>query len=614
VSQFQTLGEMIVDRARKSPEKSAFRVRNGSAYGDLLWKDVDPRMDRIAAGLLTIPGGLAHGAAVGIVGNTRLEWVLCDFACLRVGLRTVPIYASLLPEEVGYQHVDIGIEVTICEDAAQVEKCRKMRQGFTFFDRAYAPDQVRLRHLVVIDPTGLAPADDWESLDAVEKRGAERLEALRGELSERRGKVQRTDVATWTYTSGTTGPPKAVIQTHGNMLAMMEQIDTIQLFDERVREGGLFLFLPLAHSFGRLIELSGPFFEVPIVLSTIPTLVEDLGLAKPGFFPSAPRVFEKMKSKIDGTVAGAPPIRQRLFHWAMGVGKAAIPYLLRGEPLPFLLSLQHGLADRLVLSKLRARLGFDRLAYALTGSAPLGQEVHEFFLSMGVILLEGYGLTETCPALTATRPGKIKIGTIGVPFPQVQMRVAEDGELLAKGPNVTSGYHNRPDANESAFDADGWFHTGDLGSVDDEGFFRITGRKKELLKTSGGKYIAPVKIEARLKALPFVQEAVVIGDRRNYCVALFALDPEGLGTWAQQQGVSADPRGEAVRKALQTHVDAVNQTLASFETVKYFRVLPEPMSVDNGVLTASLKVKRKVVDEKYASVIEEMYQGKDASA
>jgi long-chain acyl-CoA synthetase len=609
---YQTLGELLVRRGQASAGTSAFRVRSGTAYVDLTWKDIEPRLERIAAGLVTIPGGLAHGAPVGIIGNTRLEWVLSDFACLRTGLRTVPIYASLLPEEVGYQHVDIGIEVAICEDKAQVEKCRSLKQGFRFFDRDYASDQVKLRHLVVIDPTGLVPAADWESLEDLEKRGAARLESVRAELEERRGKVQRTDTATWTYTSGTTGPPKAVTQTHDNMLSMLESIEQIELFNTKVREGGLFLFLPLAHSFGRLIELAGPFYDAPIVLSTIPTLVEDLGLSKPGFFPSAPRVFEKMKAKIDGSVAGAPPFRQRMFHWAMGVGRAAIPYKSRNQSLPFFLGLQHGLAERLVFSKLRARLGFDRLEFALTGSAPLGQEVHEFFLAMGVLLLEGYGLTETCPGLSSTRPGKVKVGTIGVPFPNVVLRIAEDGEILAKGANITKGYHNRPDANADAFDADGWFHTGDLGSVDEEGYYRITGRKKELLKTSGGKYIAPVKIESRLKSLVFVQEAVVIGDRRNYCVALFALDTEGLTTWAQQQGVAADPQSEPVRKAVQAHVDEVNKGLASFESIKYFRVLPEPLSVENGVLTASLKVKRKVVDEKYAAQIEEMYQGKDA--
>jgi long-chain acyl-CoA synthetase len=612
LAQHQTLGGMLVERARSTPDHVAFRVRNGAAYGDLTWKDVGPRMDRIGAGLLSIPGGLAHGAPVAIIGNTRLDWVLCDFACLRIGLRTVPVYASLLPEEVGYQHVDIGVEVAICEDAGQVEKVRSMRKGFRFFDKDYGPADLKLRHLVVIDPAGLAPADDWESLEAVEKRGAERLESLRAELDERRGKVQRQDVATWTYTSGTTGPPKAVIQTHGNMLAMLESAEQVGIFTDQVREGGLFLFLPLAHSFGRLIELASPFFDCPLVLSTIPTLVEDLGLSKPGFFPSAPRVFEKMKAKIDGAVAGASGTRKALFGWAMGVGRAAIPYRLEGKPLPFLLGLQYSLADRLVLSKLRARLGFDRLAFALTGSAPLGSDVHEFFFTIGVTLLEGYGLTETCPALTATKPGKIQIGSIGVPFPGVTLKLAEDGEILAKGPNITSGYHNRPDANADAFDAEGWFHTGDLGSVDEQGFYRITGRKKELLKTSGGKYIAPVKIESRLKSLVFVQEAVVIGDRRNYVVALFALDPEGLATWAQQQGVAADAQSEPVRRAIQAHVDEVNKTLASFESIKYFRVLPEPMSVDNGVLTASLKVKRKVVDQKYAAQIDEMYQGREA--
>lgn len=612
MAQHQTLGGMLVERARSTPDHVAFRVRNGSAYGDLTWKDVGPRMDRIAAGLLSIPGGLAHGAPVAIIGNTRLDWVLCDFACLRIGLRTVPVYASLLPEEVGYQHVDIGVEVAICEDAGQVEKVRAMRKGFRFFDKDYGAADLKLRHLVVIDPAGLAPADDWESLEAVEKRGAERLESLRAELDQRRGRVQRQDVATWTYTSGTTGPPKAVIQTHGNMLAMLESVEQVGIFNDQVREGGLFLFLPLAHSFGRLIELASPFFDCPLVLSTIPTLVEDLGLSKPGFFPSAPRVFEKMKAKIDGAVAGASGTRKALFGWAMGVGRAAIPYRLEGKPLPFFLGLQYSLADKLVLSKLRARLGFDRLAFALTGSAPLGSDVHEFFFTIGVTLLEGYGLTETCPALTATKPGKIQIGSIGVPFPGVTLKLAEDGEILAKGPNITSGYHNRPDANADAFDAEGWFHTGDLGSVDEQGFYRITGRKKELLKTSGGKYIAPVKIESRLKSLVFVQEAVVIGDRRNYVVALFALDPEGLATWAQQQGVAADAQSEPVRKAIQAHVDEVNKTLASFESIKYFRVLPEPMSVENGVLTASLKVKRKVVDQKYATQIDEMYQGREA--
>lgn len=601
------LGQMVLDRARRDPAAIAFRVRKGDVYTDVPWSEVTPRIERIAAGLLSALE-LARDAHVTIIGNTSLDWVLCDFAALSVGLRTVPVYASLLPEEVGYMHVDTQAVVAICENGEQLEKVRAMRQGFTFFDNPYAADQVPLKHIIVIDPTGIAPADDWESLADVEARGAEKLEALQDEVASRSAAITRDQTATYTYTSGTTGPPKAVIQTHDNMLSMLESVEKLGLFNEKVYSGGLFLFLPLAHSFGRMIELAGPYFGAALVISSVPTLAEDLQLARPGFFPSAPRVYEKMKSKIESAVAGAPPVRQRLFHWAIGVGKATIPYRSKGQPLPLLLKLRHAVADRLVLSKLRARLGFDQSGLLLSGSAPLSVEVHEFFLALGLELMEAYGLTETCPGLTTNRPGDFQLGSVGKAFPDVELVIAEDGEILARGANITKGYLNRPDSNAEAFDGEGWFHTGDLGSMDAEGFVKITGRKKELIKTSGGKYVAPAKIEGRLKDLPIIQEAVVIGDTRNYCVAIISLDPEELATWASQQGVAADPDSEAVRKAVQAHVDEVNKGLASFETVKYFRLLDEPMTVENGILTASLKVKRRVVEERFAQLIEEMYQ------
>ena len=603
---FQTLGEMVRDRGSKHPGDIAFRQRQGDAFVDITWKTCMDRMERIGAGLLTAMS-LEHNAAVAIIGNTNLEWVLCDFAAQMIGLRTVPIYASLLPEEVGYMHVDTDVVLSIAEDKGQVEKIREMRKGFTFFDNDYAADRVKLQHIVVIDPTGLDPADDWESLADLEARGAEQLEATADERDERAGKVTRDMTATYTYTSGTTGAPKAVIQTHDNMLAMLESIESLQMFNDAVLGGGLFLFLPLAHSFGRLIELAGPFVGSPIVLSSVPTLVEDLGLAKPGFFPSAPRVYEKMKSKIETAVAGAPPIRQRLFHWAVNTGKATVPYRSKGEPIPFGLGLQLRIADKLVLSKLRAKLGLDSAGLLLSGSAPLSVEVHEFFLGMQLDLMEAYGLTETCPGLTTNMPGDFRLGTVGKPFPGVQIRIADDNEILAMGPNITSGYLNRDDATTDAFDDEGWFHTGDLGSMDADGFVKITGRKKELIKTSGGKYVAPAMIEGRMKTLPIIQEAEVIGDTRNYCVAVVSIDPEELTDWAKQQGVEADPHSEAVRQAVQAHLDEINGKLASYSTIKYFRVLPEPMTVENGILTASLKVKRSVVHDRYADLIDEMY-------
>ncbi len=607
----QTIGQMILKRIAQSSGDPAIRYNTGSDWKTVTWSELGSRMERIAAGLMTAPTGdvpLAAGDAISILGNTSADWIATDFACMTVGLRTVPVYATLLPEEVGYLHTDTGAVIAVVEDKAQLEKVRAMRGGFDFFDNHYGADAVKVRHIVVMDATGVAPADDWESLADLEARGAAKLAETADQRKAWADAAKRDDVCTYTYTSGTTGPPKGVIQTHGNMLAMQESVEQVQLFAPEVAKGGLFLFLPLAHSFGRLIEHASPFFNSAIIIATIPTLGADLVATKPGFFPAAPRVYEKMKSKIEGKVAGAPPIRQKLFKWALDTGKATIPYRSTGAALPGLLGLKLKIADKLVLSKLRAALGFDQCRILLSGSAPLGVEVHEFFIAMQLDLLEGYGLTETCPALTCNLPGRMRLGTVGLPVPGVSIQIAEDGEILAKGPNVTSGYLNRPDATGEVFDDAGWFHTGDLGSQDADGFVKITGRKKELMKTSGGKYIAPAKLEARIKNHTLVQEAVTIADTRNYVTALVAIDPEELEVWAQQQGVAADANGEAVRAEIQKHMDAVNETLARYESVKKFRIVPA-MTVDSGLLTASLKVKRKVVHERFADLIEGMYQG-----
>jgi long-chain acyl-CoA synthetase len=602
---------MIQRSAARNPDGPAFRVKDGAGgWKDVAWKDVLPRIEAIAAGLLSA-APLPDGARVSIIGNTTMDWVILDFAAMSVGLQTVPVYASLLPEEVGFMHADPGVRLVVAENAAQVAKVRAMRDGFTFFDVEYGKDRLPLvGKIVVVDPTGLAPADDWESLADLEARGREQLAGLRDEMVRRLQKVQRSDIATFTYTSGTTGPPKAVIQTHDNMLSLVENIEEVNIFGPAVREGGLFLFLPLAHSFGRLIELAAPYFDTPLVMSSVPTLAADLGTSRPGFLPAAPRVYEKMKGKVEGGVASSPPIRQKIFGWAMGVGKETIPYVTTGQPLPGFLGFKNTIADKLVFSKVRAKMGLDRCAVLLSGSAPLRSDVHEFFLALGFTLIEAYGLTETCPGLTANRPGRMKIGTVGQAIRGVTLRIAEDGEVLAKGPNITSGYLNRAEATAEAFTEDGWFRTGDLGSLDGDGFLSITGRKKELFKTSGGKYIAPVKIEARLKAVSFLQEAVLIGDGRHFCVALFSLDPENFAEWAQKEGIPAEPGHARVREVLEAHVAAVNQSLASFESVKYFEVLPGPMTVDGGELTASLKVKRRVVSTKYADLIEGMYARK----
>ena len=603
------VGAMVLRRISEAPNAPAIRRRVNGTYADVSWGDLGKRMANIASGILTAME-VEDRAAVAILGNTSDDWIACDFALLSVGLRTVPVYASLLPDETGYVHVDTGAVLTIVEDGDQLDKIREMQKGFSFFDKDYTPADLKLKRIVVMNPNGVEPADDWESLADLETRGAAQLTDTADDRKRRADAVRRDEVCTYTYTSGTTGPPKGVIQTHENMLSMIENIATTGMFDESIKAGGLFLFLPLAHSFGRLIEFSSPFFDAPIVISGIPTLGDDLRDARPGFIPAAPRVYEKMKAKVETAVAGASPIRQALFRWAIATGKDTIPYTSTGTEFPFFLGLRYGIADRLVLSKLRVRLGMDRAGTLLSGSAPLNPDVHSFFLAMGLSLLEAYGLTETCPGLTSNQPGKLKIGTVGPIIPGVTIKIAEDGEILAKGPNITSGYLNRPDATAEAFNDEGWFLTGDLGSMDSDGFVKITGRKKELIKTSGGKYVAPNKIEGRLKNHVLIQEAVIIGDTRNYCTSLIAIDTEELEPWAAARGIANDPHSDAVKAEVQKHVDEVNSGLASFESIKYFELVPEPMSIENGLLTASMKVKRKVVVERYADLVESMYSGK----
>jgi long-chain acyl-CoA synthetase len=600
------IGSMVY--TRRAPDAIAFRVKRAGTYVDVPWTDVLPRIDALAAGLLS-SAEIEDGACVSIIGNTSMEWVIADFAAFRVGLKPVPIYASLLPEEVGYMHVDTACQLVIAENAAQLEKVRIARRGFTFFDIRYEPERFSIRgKIIVVDPSGLAPAEDWESLTDVEARGRERLADLREEMERRASGLRRDDVATFTYTSGTTGPPKAVMQTHGNMLSMLESISSAGIFGDEARRHGMLLFLPLAHSFGRLVEFAGPFFGAPIIISSVPTLAEDLLLSRPGFFPGAPRVYEKMMAKVVSAIDGSPRVRKLLARWALDTGNAASVYTRLGQPVPRRLRIRHALAEKIVLSKLRARLGLENAEILLSGSAPLRSEVHEFFLSVGLPLLEAYGLTETCPGLTTNRLGAIRVGTVGQAFQGVSLRISDEGEILAKGPNIMPGYLNRADATAEAFDGDGWFRTGDLGSLDSDGFLRITGRKKELFKTSGGKYIAPTKIEARLKGLPIVQEAVVIADGRHFCSAVFAIDTEMLAHFAGREGIPSDPRHARVRAALQALVDEVNAGLASFEQIKKFCVAPQPFSVDGGELTASLKVKRRVVLEKYGALVEAMYR------
>jgi long-chain acyl-CoA synthetase len=611
-----SLGQMFFDRARTFADVPAFRVRpKGAAdFHGVTYREAARRAEAIATGLLTIPGGVLRRASVGIIGSTSADWILTDFAIMSIDAVAVPIYATLLAPEIGYIAQDAAIEVLVVENKALLDKVRTIQGGFTFQDKQWPASALKLRHFVVIDGTGVETTKDTETLADVEARGRGQLDAMKPERDARRSGTKREDVATYTYTSGTTGAPKGVIQTHHNWLSVVEASSELALFTESTRQSGAFLFLPLAHAFGRLIEFAAVFHGGPVILSGIDTLAEDLAKSRPGLLPAAPRVYEKIYARITAGVAAAPARRQKLFGWALAVGKETISYRQKKKPLPLVLRVQHAVADKLIFSKLRARLGLDRVESMITGSAPLAPVVHEFFMACGVMLFEAYGLTETCPGLTANRPEKWKLGTVGQPLRNVTLKIAEDGEILAKGPNVVSGYLNRDDANKDAFDSDGWFHTGDIGEFDGEGFLRITDRKKDLLKTSGGKYIAPQKIEGLLKSKPMIIEAIVIGDSRNFCTALLVLDDDAWKAWADKRHRKLDPRDPELAAELQRSINEVNRDLASFESIKYFRVVDTAPTVDNGMLTASFKIKRKEVNKRFQPLIDEMYEQKRDAA
>jgi long-chain acyl-CoA synthetase len=440
------------------------------------------------------------------------------------------------------------------------------------------------------------------------ERGRGKLSAHASAIAQRTGAIHREQLATIVYTSGTTGLPKGVLQSHGNHLASLEAVGKLKM----VGPGEVdFSFLPLAHSFGRMMEYIGVYLATETAYAEkIETIGEDLALSQPHFLPSVPRIYEKIYSGVQQARAANSAIARQIFDWAVWIGKQRAEYVNSGRPVPLLVSALDAVAYKLVFAKIHARVG-GRMRYLISGGAPLATEINEFFHAVGLPVLEGYGLTETTPILTCNRPGKTKIGTVGAAIDGVTLKVAADGEILAKGPNVAYGYHRKPEETAEAWDKDGWFHTGDIGQIED-GFLRITDRKKELIKTAGGKYVAPQKIENLLKSRPLVSQAVVIGDRMKYCVALITLDEQAVRKWAEAGGSDngTEPArlagDEKLRAAIQKEIDAVNRNLASFETIKKFAILPRDFTIETGELTPSLKIKRKVIAEKFAAEIAAM--------
>ncbi len=594
----ETLARMFWNRVERGGDRPAQMFKRDGAWRTLTWRELGSVVQELALGLLAL--NRQKGEAVALLSTSRAEWVQADMAILSVGGVTVPIYPSYPPDLIAYVVNDSGARTLIVEDAAQLAKALEAR-----------PKMGALEQIVVMSGyEATRPPDVVLTWSTLRELGRERQAGLASTLTERLAETTPEDVATLVYTSGTTGPPKGVVQTHGNHVAAL----TASGQATPTQEGWVhLLFLPLAHSFARLESFLGPYKGLTTAFAeNLDKVADNLREVRPQFICSVPRVFEKVYAKILAGVEAGSPLKKRIFHWAMAVGREVSRLQQQGRPVAGALALKHRIAHKLVFSKLHAALG-GRLMWAVSGGAPLARDIAEFFHAAGILILEGYGLTETCPALTFNRPARFKFGSVGQALPGVELKIAEDGEILARGANIaTRGYHKQAEATRQVFEPDGWFHTGDIGRLDDEGFLFITDRKKDLIVTAGGMNIAPQNIENLLKADPFISQVMVYGDRRPYPVAVITLNADELTKFAHGQGIlTTEPsvlvKNPKVIERVNRTVEEKNSQLQSYAKVKRFAIVPGDFTQEGGELTPTLKVKRKAVTEKYRQVLEDLY-------
>jgi long-chain acyl-CoA synthetase len=585
-----TVADLLPIAAREHGGRRAvmYKPDGASSWAEKSYTEVGEIVMGLSLGLMDL--GIEKGDKVSILANTRPEWTYFDFAALTAGATVVPIYQTNSPDECQYVLENSDAKAVIVEDAEQLAKVREVR------DRCPA-----LEHVVLM--TG--EADDAISAAEVAERGASHEAA---EWEERWSSVTPDDICTFIYTSGTTGPPKGCVISHGNYRSMLDMVlDVGALGDDELT----YLYLPLAHSFALLIQ----FGTVALGATTAYwqrdplKIMADLAEVKPTYFPSVPRIFEKIYTAATAAAEKAGGMKKAVFNWAVGVGRRMRETERAGREPGFFLRRQYEIADKQVLSKVRNLFG-GRIKLAVSGAAPINPEILRFFDAAGVLIVEGWGMTETSTAATIATAEDFKFGTVGRPFPGCEVKIAEDGEILVKGPNIFQGYYKNPEATAETL-VDGWLHTGDIGEIDSEGYIKITGRKKDIIITAGGKNITPANLEAEIKQHPLVSQCVVIGDRRPYLVALVTLDPEEAAAFAKEHGLPADPEALAsndqIRAALEAHLEKVNSKFARVEQVKKIEILPHDLSQEGGELTPTMKVKRNIVTDKYAGEIDALY-------
>ncbi|APE15426.1 long-chain fatty acid--CoA ligase [Mycobacterium sp. WY10] len=586
---------MFLNRVAATPNAEAFRYPENDGWTSVTWAQVGERVELIAAGLIAL--GINPEDRVALASGTRYEWVIVDFGILAAGAATTTVYPSTNAEDTAFIVANSGSRVVVAENQSQVDKLTANRA-----------DLPAVEKVVIIDGTS---EDDWViTLDDLEQLGKQLLADQPTAVTDRIDAIPPEQLATLIYTSGTTGKPKGVRLHHEAWTYTAAALDSLNVLSDQDLN---YLWLPLAHSFGKVMLAMPLLMGFPTVIDgRVDKIVENLAVIKPTFMGAVPRIFEKVHGRITETMAEEGGAKKRLFDWASDVGLQVSRARQAGHRVGPLLALQHKLADRLVFNTIRQRFG-GRLRFFISGSAALDRDIAQWFDAVGAIVLEGYGLTETSAASSLNRLHAYRFGTVGWTLPYTDVKIAGDGEVLLKGPGVMSGYHDLPEATAEAIDSDGWFHTGDIGELDAEGFLRITDRKKDMFKTSQGKYVAPSAISAAFKGIcPFASEIIIYGEGKPYCVALVSLDAEAIREWADRNGMEGKSfeevaRDEKTRAMVEGYVETLNKHLNRWEQVKRFAIIDRELTVEAGDLTPSLKLKRKAVVENFHDNIDELY-------
>ncbi len=595
-SSFKSVAEMWQHRVESTPESEAMTWRREGRWITATWRQAGERVRAIGNGLLAL--GLEPEERVCLLSATRVEWILADLGTLCAGGATSTIYPSNTSEECAYIVNDCEGAFIVCDTATQVQKLISIRSQLP-----------SVRKVITFD--GPATADGWVMpLAELERLGQEFSQAHPQKYNEVREAITPDRLATLIYTSGTTGQPKGVMLTHDSWVYEAEAVDALGLLTPADKQ---YLFLPLYHVFAKVMQVVFIRLGIPTVIDgDIDSLIANLAETQPTWMGAVPRIFEKayVRTVTQGRESGRA--QRALFEWALSVGREVSRERQERKTLGAMLKLKYQIADRLVFSKVKQRFG-GRLRFLISGAAPLSKEIAEFFHACDILILEGYGLTESSAATCVNGPDDFVFGTVGRPLPGTQVKIAEDGEILLKGRGIMRGYYGQPEATAEAISADGWLRTGDIGVLLPSGHLQITDRKKELIVTAGGKNIAPAHFQNLLKArCPYVSQVVMHGDKRPFCVALVAINEEMVRKWATEKKIPhtdyADLASKTeVRNLILSYVDQVNRELPSYETVKGIALLPEDLSQENGMLTPSLKVKRRAVEQRYQSELDAFY-------